>query len=266
MRFSAATLLVALPALSDAQGNPLDQYVAQFQQILGQAGSYIPLPTKHNPAAAHEAKTGPMKLSVLTLDNWKETLYEPVAPSAKTPEEWWVLVSGGNKTCFGQCAQIDAAFNETAAKFAELPNTPHMGIINCDNQPVLCNAWSAHVGNIWAFEMLPKPAPIDVYKKRLNLTTVTTDELIKAHEAGNKEGFALLDSWFHPFNGKITELGLSVPVGYLIWAFGLLPNWAFMLIVSFASRSMIGNRAQQQQQTRRSGAAPGGAPAAAQPK
>ncbi|RFU71865.1 peptidyl-trna hydrolase, partial [Trichoderma arundinaceum] len=121
MRFSAAALVAALPALSTAQENPLDQYVAQFQQVLGQVSSYIPLPSKHDPAAAHEAKTGPMKLSVLTLDNWKETLYEPVTPNTKIPEEWWVLITGRNKTCFGHCGQVEAAFNETAAKFAELP-------------------------------------------------------------------------------------------------------------------------------------------------
>ncbi|KAM0264714.1 hypothetical protein ACHAQJ_000539 [Trichoderma viride] len=263
MRFSAATLVAALPALSAAQENPLDQYVAQFQQVLGQVSSYVPLPSRHDAAGAHEAKTGPMKLSVLTLDNWRETLYEPVAPNSKTPEEWWVLISGGNKTCFGHCGRVEAAFNETAVKFAELPNTPHMGLINCDNQPILCNAWSANAGNIWAFEMLPEPAPIDIYKKKLNLTTVTSEDIFKLHEAGTKEAFTLLDSWFHPFNGKAAELGLATPLGYLMWIFGLLPNWAFMLIVSFASRSMMGNRAQP---NRQAGAAPGGAPAAAQPK
>ncbi|RFU72078.1 hypothetical protein TARUN_10181, partial [Trichoderma arundinaceum] len=144
-------------------------------------------------------------------------------------------------------------------------STPHMGIINCDDQPILCNAWSANVGNIWAFEMLPEPAAIDIYKKRLNLTTVTTDDIVKLNEPGNKVEFTLLDSWFHPFNGKASELGLSVPFGYLLWAFNLLPNWMFMLIVSFASRSMMGNR-MQQQQNRQPAAAPGGAPAAAQRK
>ncbi|KAH6606722.1 hypothetical protein Trco_005875 [Trichoderma cornu-damae] len=239
MRFSAAALVAALPALSVAQENLLDQYVAQFQQILGKAGSYLPLPSKYDPAAAHQAKTGPMKLSVLTLDNWRETLYEPVAPGATTPEEWWVLISGRNKTCFGHCTQAEAAFNETAAKFAGLPKAPHMGVINCDDQPILCNAWSANVGNIWAFDMLPEPAAIDIYKKRLNLTAVTTEDIVKLHKAGNKQDFILLDSWFHPFNGKASELGLSVPFGYLLWVFNLLPNWMFMLIVSFASRSMM---------------------------
>ncbi|KAL7911138.1 hypothetical protein GGI35DRAFT_478511 [Trichoderma velutinum] len=256
MRFSAAALVAALPALSAAQENPLDQYVAQFQQILGQASSYIPTPNKYDAAAAEASKAGPMKLSVLAQHNWEDTLYAPVAPGAKTPEEWWILITGGNKTCFGRCDQLETAFQGAAAKFAELPTTPHMGILNCDDQPILCNAWSANVGNIWAFEMLPKPAPIDVYKTRLNLTTVTTDEIVKLQEAGTKKEFTLLESFWHPFNGKAAELGLSIPLGYLLWIFNLVPQWAFMLIVSFASRSMMGNRAQQRAQQNAPAAAP----------
>lgn len=87
--------------------------------------------------------------------------------------------------------------------------------------------------------MLPSPAPVDIYKRRLNLTTTTSSDLVALNSAKSKEGWTLLDSWFHPFNGKATELGLSVPYGYAIWAFNLVPNWLFMLIVSFASRSMM---------------------------
>ncbi|UKZ51458.1 hypothetical protein TrVGV298_005218 [Trichoderma virens] len=256
MRFSAAALVAALPALSAAQENPLDQYVAQFQQVLGQVSSYIPTPAKYDAAAAEESKTGPLKLSVLGQHNWEETLYAPVTAGAKTPEEWWILITGGNKTCFGRCDQVEAAFTGAAAKFADLPTTPHMGILNCDDQPILCNAWAAGVGSIWAIEMLPKPAPIDIYKKRLNLTTVTTDEIVQLQEAGTKEEFTLLESFWHPFNGKAAELGLSIPLGYLLWAFNLVPQWAFMLIVSFASRSMIGNRARQGAAARAPAAAP----------
>lgn len=113
-----------------------------------------------------------------------------------------------------------------------------MGLLNCDDQPVLCNAWSASAGSIWAFDMLPPPAPIDIYTRRLNMTTTTADDIVALHAAG-KKSFHILDSWFHPFNGKATELGLSIPFGYVMWAFGLVPNWAFMLLVSMLSRSMM---------------------------
>lgn len=101
MRFSSSTVLAALSALAAAQDSPVDQYKAQFQNVIGQFASYIPNPAYHDPVAAAQAKAGSMRLSVLTLDNWKETLYEPVSADATTPEEWWLLVSGGNKTCYG---------------------------------------------------------------------------------------------------------------------------------------------------------------------
>ena len=87
--------------------------------------------------------------------------------------------------------------------------------------------------------MLPKPAAVDIYKTRLNSTTTTSEELVAIHERGDRKGLYLLDSWFHPLDGKAAELGLAVPLGYVIWAFSLVPQWAFMLIVSLLSRSLM---------------------------
>lgn len=243
MRFSSA-LFAALPALVVAQ-DPVDQIKTQVRSILEQVAHYIPNPGAYDPVAAAEAKTGALKLSTLTLENWKDTLYEPVSPGATTPEEWWVLVSGRNKTCFGRCEKVETAFKETAAKFALLEQAPHIGYLNCDDQPILCNAWSTGTPNLFVFEMLPSPATIDVYKKRLNLTTTTSEDFVKLYESGSKAEFTLLEhGWFHPFHGTAVEYGLAVPFGYIMWGFGLIPNWLFMLVVSFVSRSMMSNRMQ----------------------
>lgn len=102
MRFSASAVVAALPLLASAQQDPLGQYKAQFQTFMDKIGSYVPNPGSHDPVAALEAKLGSMKMSTLTLENWKDTLYEPVAPGATVPTEWWVLVSGRNKTCYGE--------------------------------------------------------------------------------------------------------------------------------------------------------------------
>lgn len=101
MRFSITTAVAALPALSMAQENPFEQYQAQFQTFLGNMGAYIPSPGRHDPVAAHQAKVGSLKLHTLTLDNWRETLLEPVTEYTTEPEEWWVLTTGGNRTCYG---------------------------------------------------------------------------------------------------------------------------------------------------------------------
>ncbi|KAF7534654.1 hypothetical protein G7Z17_g13333 [Cylindrodendrum hubeiense] len=236
MRFSSSALVAALPALAAAQDSPIDQYKAQFQDFLGQMSSYIPNPGAHDPVAAHEAKTGALKLSTLTLNNWQETLYEPVGPDD--------YLSRG---VVGRCDKVEAAFKETAAKFALLEQAPHMGYLNCDDQPILCNAWSTGTSNLYVFEMLPSPAPIDIYKKRLNMTTTTSEDLVNLFETGSKDEFKLLEAgWFHPFQGKAVEFGIAVPFGYVMWAFGLIPNWMFMLVVSFVSRTMMGNRVQGQ--------------------
>ncbi|KAG6017007.1 hypothetical protein E4U43_002580, partial [Claviceps pusilla] len=101
MRFSNSLLAAALsPLLASAQQDPLGQYKAQFQTLMDKVGSYIPNPGTYDAVGALEAKLGSMKLSTLTLENWKETLYEPVAADASVPIEWWVLISGRNKTCF----------------------------------------------------------------------------------------------------------------------------------------------------------------------
>lgn len=248
MRFASSALVAALPALVAAQEDPLAQIKVQVRDLLDQAVAYLPNPGTFDPVAAAEAKAGALKLSTLTLENWKDTLYEPVVAGATIPEEWWVLVSGRNKTCYGRCENVETAFKETAAKFALQDKAPHMGYLNCDDQPILCNAWSTGTSNIYLFEMLPSPAPIEVYKKRLNLTTTTSDDLVNLYESGTKkDSFKQLEvGWFHPFQGKAVEFGIAVPFAYLMWAFGLVPNWLFMLVVSFVSRTMMSNRMQGQ--------------------
>lgn len=113
MKFSTLSTL-ALPILGAAAEEP--QYQAQFQNVLGNLGSYvpsyIPLPSRHDEVEAARTKAE-QSISVLSLTNWKDILYEPVlkkfqdspadAPrlSSESPEEWWVLITGGNKSCLG---------------------------------------------------------------------------------------------------------------------------------------------------------------------
>ncbi|KAJ8119737.1 hypothetical protein O1611_g10543 [Lasiodiplodia mahajangana] len=220
MRLNSASALLALPLLVVAD---TPDYQAQFQEYLGQAQGYfdklasnLPSPNKYDHAAAVEASAGPDNIHTIALHNWKDTLYEPVTAGSTAPQEWWVLMTGGNKTCFGHCDKVEAVFNETARKFATEPDTPHMALLNCDNQPVLCNAWSAPVGSLWIFEMLPEPSPISIFTKRLNLTTVTSDELLQLQKSDYKAVTQEHDGLFHPFNGALAQNGLSIPAGYLL--------------------------------------------------
>lgn len=238
MRFSLSTTIAALPALASAQD--FQQYQAQFQDLLGQISSYVPNPGKYDHASAQEAKNGPLKLHTFTLENWNDTLYGPVAPTATVPEEWWVLVTGRNKTCFGHCNKLETAFNESARQLAPLPDAPHVGLLNCDDQPILCNSWSTGPGSLWIFDMLPPPAEINIYKKRVNLTTASPEDFLALK--GDHSSLPVHESWFHPYNGQGAKLGLTVPFGYFTWAFALIPSWLFMLVISFFSRSMMSRR------------------------
>lgn len=87
--------------------------------------------------------------------------------------------------------------------------------------------------------MLPEPSPINIFTKRLNLTTVTSDDLIQLQKDGYRTVAEEHDGVFHPFNGALAQNGLSIPAGYLLWAFGLLPSWAFMIFISLFSRRMM---------------------------
>jgi hypothetical protein len=142
----------------------------------------------------------------------------------------------------GRCEQVEAAFNETAAKFAVLPGAPHMGMINCEDQAVLCNSWAATAAILWVIEMLPSPAPIDCYLKRLNVTTTTSQTLVDIHKGEiNHEvnGFTIHKGYFQPFDGILAKTYVAVPFGALVWVLNVVPNWAMMLIISFASRYMM---------------------------
>jgi hypothetical protein len=114
-----------------------------------------------------------------------------------------------------------------------------MAYLNCDDQPILCNSWSVSAGTLWSFQIAPPPAKVDIWHRRLNLTSTTSEDFVNIHKVEKKFNMKPLNSWFDPFNGKAAELGLAVPFGYLVWGFGLIPNWLFMLSISMFSRTIM---------------------------
>ena len=139
------------------------------------------------------------------------------------------------------CVRAEAAFNETADHFATLPDAPHMGLINCDNEPVLCNAISCGPGSLWILDVLPPPLNVDINIKRLNLTTVEAKDIIGylPREGRKEAGFRPFISYFHPFDGPLAKYGVLIPLGYVAWVFSFIPNWLFMFAVSAISRTMM---------------------------
>lgn len=115
MRFSSAVFLALPLAAFAAEGDSaFDQYKAQFQNFLGSFGGKPAAQSEQSEQAQqaaqavkerYSAEEKPVEgsaLSMLTLDNWKETLYGSIPEGQTTPEEWWLFVTGRNKTCNGK--------------------------------------------------------------------------------------------------------------------------------------------------------------------
>ena len=244
MHFSAATIL-ALPLLAAAQSDsPLEQ--AKKQALSW--GSYLQnfVPKIQNPngksAPAVAAKAGGKAVHILTLNDWEDQFQSTVKPTATADgpaEHWWVYVTGGNKTCFGHCEPVNKAFNETAALWSLDPTAPHLGYINCDLQPVLCNSWGAGAPSLWIFELRPRPALNNVWVTGFNISTTTVSTLTDLRSTESYKKKEPYEGYFHPLDGMLAVLHIAKPIGYFFWAFTIVPNWLFMILVSFASRSIM---------------------------
>jgi hypothetical protein len=240
MRFSTSSALLALPLLAAAQAqDPLAQALDTAQQFFNKITSFIPHTNTFDAAEATLAKESGKNIEILSLDNWRSTLLNSVTPASTGPEEWWVLLTGGNKTCWGNCDRLTGAFNESAQLFKNDPTAPHLAMINCDHQPVLCHSWVAGPPMLYIFDVSPAPAPVPLHVSAFNTTTVTAEDFIKLHQTNIFRERPEHTGFFHPFNGDAHKYGLDIVVGWTIWAFNVLPNWLFMILISFASRTMM---------------------------
>lgn len=268
MRFAPA--LVALPALAAAQGQAplLDQAKALYMQAYDVVSSYMPKapspPTGvfnaiPNPIDAGAAEVAGLVVDRLTLANHK-TLFQPgAAISSPGLEEWMIFVTGGNKTCFGLCQHAENEWNKSVPQLAYAENAPHLAMLDCETDPVLCNAWAMGPPSV-IHAFLPQPLPDQSTPQtimrsiNLNRTSVTAQEIAAIHTEETYKQTPVYEGFWHPFDGPLAKVGLNVPVGYAIWGFSLIPSWMFMIGISFISRSMMSGRGQRPA---------GGAPAAA---
>ena len=247
MRFQlAATLLPLLPTAALAQDQkPL---VAQARDWFDSARSYLSsasaAPSTATSAAAKAAAS--KAITTLTSANWPDVL----APQTK-PTSWLILVTGGNKTCGGHCDATDDAFNKSAVLLAADPRAPQLARVDCDAQGALCTAWWASPATIWH---VARPAAAEfgaakvkgeakpetkITTTRLNVTTVTAQELVELHTLGKwKEGSAE-QGYFHPFDGPVAKVGALVPFGYVMDVLGKIPPFIFMIGLSFLTRHFM---------------------------
>ncbi|RMD39969.1 hypothetical protein DV735_g5155, partial [Chaetothyriales sp. CBS 134920] len=175
-------------------------------------------------------------------DNYKQKL----GPKATGDEEWLVYLTGGNKTCLGQCGGVDSLWRESVPQLSALPQENlRLGYMNCDEQEVLCTAWQAVPPSIYHF-LVPSTNPPDQKTPFraifLNHTTTTVDKIVSI-PSGSQSGYLETDEYtgaLHPFDSSLAKLYLLEPLGQFIWILGNTPSWLIMIVISFASRNFMG--------------------------
>lgn len=242
---ASASLLLALPAIVVAQQQKplLENVQDQAQAWFEIAKSYLPT-AAIAPVSAGAAKAASKNVTPLTKDNW-DTVLSPSATSASEgPETWMVMVSGGNKTCFGGCESVERAWNESAALFAVDPTAPNLGYINCESQAVLCSTWLASAPSIWHIQLpitqadQSRPATT-IHIIPLNATTTTSQDIVQIHTTKSYVKTPIYEGAFHPFDGWVSKAMLNKPMGFILYGFSVIPSWAFMIIISMGSRSIM---------------------------
>ena len=74
---------------------------------------------------------------------------------------------------------------------------------------------------------------LSFYVKKEYATTVTDEKT-----GVTKEKYRYDGAW-HPINGELKVFGLLGPLGYIMWGFGQIPSFVFMILISFVSRNIM---------------------------
>ena len=102
MRFTS--LITLLPALALAQEQvPLADRV---QGWFNKAKNLVPTAVPTDPIQKMVEKVTEKRVTTLTMQNWQSIL-----TPTEDAQDWYVFVTGGNKTCFGRCERAEKAFN-----------------------------------------------------------------------------------------------------------------------------------------------------------
>ena len=240
--------LLTLATAQEAQISLQERIRSSFQSLFSQAKSY-------NPSAATQsaditaAGLASCNVKTLTRTNWQSALTPSPTASSTTSavKTYMVLISGGNKTCYGLCDRLEKAWNHSVAHLSTSTSAPSLAYINCDVESVLCAIWAAGPPAIWYIQRPfvgqsagQSVAATDIHIVPLNHTTVTESDIVKIYTEETWRERPLYEGAFHPFDGWLAKAGgLNVPIGMILFGFGLVPSWAIMIGVSFASRSLM---------------------------
>ena len=129
--------------------------------------------------------------------------------------------------------------------FSADPTSPNLGLLDCEEERVLCAAWSAGAPSVYYYQV-PQAQPTDqerlptpLHIVYLNSTTVTPEELYQVHSKKKFEKVPTYKGAFHPADGWLAKYNLMIPLGYAIYGMGAIPSWLFMVGISFFSRTVM---------------------------
>ncbi|KAJ5105323.1 hypothetical protein NUU61_002670 [Penicillium alfredii] len=253
MRLTSIVALLPALALAQEQAPLADRVQGWFNK----AKEYLPTAAPAAPIEKMAEKVTEKRVTQLNLGNWQSIL----TPGDKQ-QDWFVFVTGGNKTCFGRCERADKAFTESVLLFSADPTAPNLGRLDCESNPVLCAIWSSGAPTVYHYQVPQAqlgeerpPTPLHIVY--LNSTTITPEQIYQIHSKKLWEKVPVYEGVLHPTDGWLAKYNLNVPVGYGIWALSSIPSWLFMVLISFFSRTVMSRRMGNV------GAAPQGRPAAA---
>ncbi|KAI5292532.1 hypothetical protein KEM52_006286 [Ascosphaera acerosa] len=197
--------------------------------------------------AAPAAPVKPKHVTEITSENWQE-VFKPLEEPTTDPEklEWMMLVTGGNKTCFGRCGQLNKAWEDAIPLFSLDPTSPSLARLDCEKEGLLCNTILANPPYIHHIRIPIKDAehpdvrpPTEIVQVRLNTSTVNPDTVYDLHAKNVWKDFTPNTSFMHPFDSQLARSGLLIPFGYVLYGFSKVPSWLLMVSISMFSRTIM---------------------------
>lgn len=128
--------------------------------------------------------------------------------------------------------------------FAADKTSPNLGYVNCEDNQVLCGAWSAGAPSVWVFEVPQAQVgeerrPTSLHIVNLNSTTVTSERIFEIYSGKHYQKLQAYEGFLHPTDSFLARTNLNVAMGYAIYGLGMIPNWLFMIGISFLSRTLM---------------------------
>lgn len=268
MRFTSLVALLPAVALAQEQVPLADRVQGWFNK----AKAYVPTAVPAAPIEKLAETVSEKSVTPVTLQNW-----ESILTPGTQEEDWFIFITGGNKTCFGRCDRAEKAFKVSTQRVATLPappfehsdsdsdsdslanpsiqesvllfsadpTAPNLGLLDCEQERVLCAAWSSGAPSVYYYQVPQAQAadqerlPSPLHVLYMNTTTVTPQEIYEIHSKKTFLDVPAYEGAFHPTDGWVAKYNLTLPFGYFIYGIGAIPSWMFMIGISFFSRTFM---------------------------